>query len=929
MRATVALVLACGLIAFAAVANADPSEYGIDSVAASRSTDKAGDHPDFTTEFALNTVKHDEQTLPATTRTLVFDLSPGLLGNPNAFPKCSAAQLVGTDVEDPSNASGCPQDSQVGVTEVKLSKASGAIQFLEPVYNMSPAAGEPARLGFMGQSYPIMIDLEVLPERDYAVTARAEGISSLIPLLSASTTLWAVPADESHDAERITPYEATHAGGVPQTPNGKRHSGLSLVPFMSNPTRCGVPGRVDFTATPYALPDLRSTASAFLSPTTGCGALDFSPGISFNLSERAADSPTGMEAELTLPQDSLQFPNLLVESHLRRAVVTLPEGLTLNPAAADGLGACSETEVGLISENPIRFNSAPPSCPESSKVGTAEIETPLLPDPLEGSLYVARQVDNPFGTLLAGYLVAQGGGVTVKLAGRFDIDPQSRRITATFDDNPQAPFDAVRLHLKEGPRGVLITPPTCGSYRIESRFSPWSAVDPANQLGPTGAVAATSAFALETGPGGGPCPSGQFAPELEAASATPLAGAYSTLGLRLWRGDGDERLGALRVDLPRGLVGKLAGIPYCPKAAIEAAASRTALGQGAVELNAPSCPATSEVGKVIAGVGAGPTPLQVRTGRAYLAGPYKGAPLSLVTIAPAFAGPFDLGVVVVRSALDVNPVSLRVTAQTDPLPTELHGIPLDLREVRIVLDRSRFALNPTSCEPLSFAGQAISTSGASAPLSAPFQVDGCRGLGFKPRLSLRLRGGTERGSFPALRSVYRPRKGDANLRRLVLRLPHSEFIEQGHFRVICTRVQFAAGSCPKRSVYGHVRVSTPLLDKPLKGPVYLRSSNHELPDVVFDLHGVVDAEVSVHIDSVNGGLRATVAAAPDVPVSEVVLEMQGGDKGLIVNSTDICRGVHRANLGLNGQNGRQQRLRPALKATCGKQKRHRRTLTRR
>lgn len=912
--ALLALLLAAALLA--ASAEADPNEYGIESADASASTNQAGAHPDFTVAFAFKTEKGG--ALPATTRDVSIELPPGLLANPNAAPKCTAAQLVGADPEDKSNKTGCPQDSQIGITEVLLTKGPGNNSaFTEPVYNMvSPGGDTVARLGFIADVYPVFVDAHLRSESDYGVTVTIESAGSLIPLLSATTTTWGVPADESHDGERITPYESVHNNGAPETPTGKRASGLVPTPFMTNPTRCGVSRQVHIAATSYALPDRPSEATVALPPVSGCGALDFKPQIAFNPTTRAAESPAGMDVQLKLPQDGLEHANLPAEADLKKTVVTLPEGLTLNPAASAGLGACSEAQVGLISSSPIHFDSAAPSCPESSKIGTAEIDTPLLPEPIEGSIYLASPTSNPFGTLLAGYLVAQGQGATIKLAGRIDIDPTTQRITAVFDEGPQAPFDAVALHFKGGPQGVLVTPPRCASYDVLSSFSPWSAADPDNPA-PAETVTRTSSFPIDTGPEFGPCPGPLFDPALEAWTTSPLAGHFSTSVTRLSRRDGSERFHAVRVTLPPGLTGKLAGIPYCPQAALEAARARSGIGQGAIELAAPACPAASQVGEALAGAGAGPSPFFVQPGKVYLAGPYKGAPLSLAIVTPALAGPFDLGNVVVRAALFVDPETAQVTIASDPLPSALQGIPLDLRDIRVITAPS-FALNPTNCQRMRIRAAVTSEQGALATPSVPFEVDGCRNLGFKPKISMRLFGKTNRGAHPRFRAILRARKGDANLAGAQVSLPRSEFLEQGHIRTICTRIQFAASHCPAGAVYGHAKIVTPLLDRPLAGPVYLRSSSHELPDLVIDLHGQVDVVLDGRIDSINGGIRTTFAATPDAPFTKVTLTMRGGKKGLLVNSRNLCESQFRAMAKFSGQNGKASSQRPLLQNDCAK-----------
>jgi hypothetical protein len=905
--------------ALCAPAQADPAEYEIVSASASATSDEAGAHPDFTLSFALRSEKDEGKTLPATTRDIEIELPAGLLANPSAVTKCTTAQLVSTDSEDPTNATGCPQASQVGVSEVTLCKAGSCTPITEPVFNVaSPGGDVAARLGFFALLYPVVIDARLRSEDDYGATVTTEGAGALIPLLSAKTTTWGIPADESHDFQRITPYEAAHTGGVPDTPDGKRESGLVPRPFMVNPTRCGVPREVRITATSYALPDQPVSATAQMGPVTGCGALDFEPGASFSPTTKAADSPSGMDVELTIPQSGLEDPAVPATPHLKRTIVTLPEGLTLNPAAAGGLGACTSAQIGLISKSPPRFDANPPACPQASKVGTAQIETPLLEAPLQGALYLAHQADNPFDTLLAGYLAVRGQGVSIKLAGRFELLPGGR-IVAVFDESPQAPFGRATLHFKEGARGALITPPACGAYSIRSELSPWSAADPFN---PTAAetVAKDSPFSIHSGPGGSPCPAGRFSPALEAGATNPIAARHSPFVFRLARADGEERLARVSTVLPRGLTARLRGIPYCPEAALAAASARGGLGQGALELASPSCPAASRVGMAIAGAGAGPTPFYLRTARVYLAGPYRGAPLSLAAIAPAVAGPFDLGAVVVRVALHVDPRSAQASAVSDPLPTALHDVPLALRDVRILVERERFMLNPTSCAEKGVAAAMTSEQGRSATATQRFRVGGCRGLRFRPRLGIRLFGPTNRGAHPRLRAVLRPRRGEANLRRASAALPRTAFLDQSHIRTVCTRVQFAAGRCPRGSVYGRAAAFTPLLDEPLRGPVYLRSSDNLLPDLVAAFKGQIEAQAVARIDSVRGGIRTTFTGVPDAPISKVVLNMQGARKGLLINSRDICKARPRATVRLAAHNGRRLVRRPELRDRCSRGK---------
>jgi hypothetical protein len=374
------------------------------------------------------------------------------------------------------------------------------------------------------------------------------------------------------------------------------------------------------------------------------------------------------------------------------------------------------------------------------------------------------------------------------------------------------------------------------------------------------------------------------------------------------------------------VTGKLAGSPFCSDLSIAAAHSRERQPHGGQEeLDNPSCPSASQIGRTLVGAGVGPS-LTYPHGKVYLAGPYQGAKLSIVAITTAKVGPFDLGNVVIRQALKVDPDTAEVTADgssADPIPHILQGIVVHARDIRVYVDRQNFILNPTSCERMS-ATASVSGLGSPVDVSSPFQAADCASLGFKPQLALSLSGGTKRGDTPKFKAVLTARPGDANIGAAVVTLPHSEFLEQAHIRTVCTRVQFSAGSgngeqCPKGSIYGRVTAATPLLDEPLTGPVFLRSSSHKLPDLVAALHsGKVDINLAGRIDSVrNGRIRNTFEAVPDAPVTKFTLEMQGGKKGLLVNSQNICRGKHRAIATFIGQSGKRHEFNPLVKAKCG------------
>ena len=570
-------------------------------------------------------------------------------------------------------------------------------------------------------------------------------------------------------------------------------------------------------------------------------------------------------------------------------------------------------------------------CPEVSKIGTVEVKTPLLDRVLRGSLFLVTPYENPFGSLIALYMTVKSFrlGIVVKLAGRVQADPQTGQLIGAASDLPQLPFSSVRVRLREGARAPLITPPACGTYRTEAVLTPSSGTAP---------VTASSSFEINSGPGGGPCPNPNnppFSPGFSAGAISNSANSYSPFVLRLTRQDGHQDLVRFSSALPRGVLGKIAGVSQCPEAQLALLKAKT----GIEERDNPSCPANSLLGKTWAGAGVG-SQLTYVPGRLYLAGPYNGAPLSVVAVTPAVAGPFDVGVVVVREALTLDPKTAQVSvdgAASDPIPHILAGIPLSVRDVRVMVDRPQFTRNPTNCsrsdvfarigggglDPFSTADDTF------VDLFAPYQAADCASLGFKPRLGFQLRGGTKRGGHPALQAVVRPREGDANISRAVVKLPRSAFLDQGHIRTICTRVQFAQKNCPKGAIYGRAVAFSPLVDGPLTGPVYLRSSNNTLPDLVVDLTGPPSAQIKVElvgrIDSVRGGIRSTFSGVPDAPVSKFILRMQGGKKGLIVNSRNLCRSTNRARVTMKGQNGKIHSFRPKVRAKCKRKRKAKRS----
>jgi hypothetical protein len=914
------LVLLAALAAFAGLAVAagsaagDVSEFGLRSAEASLSDTQAGGHGDLTTTFSFKGDPGEADAFGnpkpfAEARDVEVQLPPGFVANLAGFTPCPLGQFS-TELVGDSGEQGpgeCGAASQIGV--VHFSLYAGVQNAIASLYELEApqGTGDVARFGFWATIAPVVIDVRVDSRRGYAATATAEGLTAARTVLptTVATTIWGDPTSASHDGERPTAFEGAHCGGSCGEP---REAGKSPTAFARSSTDCAA-GEVGFATDSYQVPGVFDTARVPLPLTTGCGLVPFAPSLfSLQPTSHAAGSSSGVDFNLTLPQKGLTTPGEVSTSDLKKAVVRLPAGVGLNASTVEGLGSCSESEMGLVSEAPPVFDGSEPSCPESSKVGSVTIATPILSEPLNGSLYVAKQGDNPFHSLLAGYLVAKANGIVLKLAGKFELSP-SGRITAVFDDNPQAPFSDMELHLKGGPHGVITMPSRCGTYQTEYELTPWSGNAPATGV---------SSFTVDKNCGSG------FAPGFQAGASNPVAGAYSPFTVRLTREAGAPQLVGLDVSPPEGLVAKLAGIPRCSNAAI--ASIPAASGSGTSEIASPSCPAASRVGSVVAGAGSG-TPFFVDTGKVYLAGPYKGAPLSLAVVTPAVAGPFDLGNVVVRVALNIDPETARVTAVSDALPTFVQGVPLDLRDVRVSIDREGFAQNPTSCREMKVNAAITADSGAVATPSARFQMGACAELGFAPKLSVRLFGKTNRGAHPRLKAVLRARSGDANVGRAQVTLPASEFVENAHFNNICTRVDFAAQRCPAGSVYGHAVARSPLFDFPLEGPVYLRSapgSKSGLPDLVAALKGPASTPIEIdvvgHIDSVNHRLRTTFASVPDAPVSSFVLQMQGKKKGLIVNSEGLCSSTRRLTGRFTAQNGRTVTLRPAVLSGCGKRR---------
>jgi hypothetical protein len=910
----------------------------------------AGSHPyQQTVDFGFPTEEPgDGITNDGHARNFSVELPRGLVGDPAATPVlCTELELL---------SEGCPRDSQVGLADVTTLLGEATVGSTAPLtsnlFNMVPPPGVAAELATNVANAGIFSHIlaGVRSDGDYGIEAATHDVLAFgkQPIFNIQAQLWGDPSAEGHDSIRGAKC-LKEGGSCPAEEKAK-------TAFLTMPGSCsGSPSLFHVRADTWEQPGSEHETTYESAELPGapvaleeCGTLEFEPTIEVHSTTNVSDSPSGLDFRLHQPQEVPHEEPLggQATATVKDIAVTLPAGMTVNPSQAAGLGVCTEAQIGFEEKTAagrLDFSKQPQSCPDAAKIGTLEAASPLLVarnakheveedieghpvlEPLHGTVYLAKPFANPLGSLVAIYLVVEDEktGILAKIAAEGRLDPQTGQITTYLRENPELPLEDVRVHLFGGSRGALITPPACApeGFTTEADLTPWSA--------PEGKDAFPQAsFKTTAAPRGGPCPAGDAqlpnAFKFTAGTQTPAAGAFSPLLFKISREDGTQRFGRIEATLPKGLSAKLAGVGICSEADIAKARSREEPEEGALEQADPSCPASSQVGTVIGSAGAGPHPYYT-SGRAYLAGPYKGAPLSVVAIVPAVAGPFDLGSVVNRSALYLDPETAQARIVSDPLPSVLHGVALDVRSVAVRADRPDFALNPTSCSEKSFGGQEVSTLGQAAPLFQRFQVGGCSSLPYKPKLTASLYGPTTRGGHPRLRTVFTARPGDANTSRISFALPKSEFIDQAHFRTICTRVQFAADQCPAGAVYGYVKATSPLADYPVEGPIYLRSSAHKLPDLVIALKGPayqpIEVDLDGRVDSVNGGIRATFEAVPDLPVAKAIVSMQGGRKGLFQNSTDICKGTHRATLKLDAQNGKVADSRPKLRVKCkGKNK---------
>jgi uncharacterized repeat protein (TIGR01451 family) len=851
---------------------------------------KAGSHPfQLTTTLGLSQTAKEEPV--ALARNLQFTLPPGLIGNPSATKQCSQADF---NTILPGDLNLCGPDTVVGEAQVTIEEPNtfhgGPAARTVPIFNLEPALGEPARFGLLVLKDPVVLETAVRTGNDYAVVVIAKSSSELAGLISSTVSFWGYPADPRHSSDRgwaCVAHGEIVNGNYSICEAQMKHEQEKpppIKPFLSMPTSCGTSLASSVVAESW-LPGAPTAKPVGFegSSMEGCESLKLNPTIEVMPDSSSASTPTGLSVTVAAPQQESEGPGAekLVESALRSTTVALPEGLQLSPAAAGGLLACSALQVGFtgteerLQTNNSAFSADAVSCPEQAKVGTVEIISPDLskevtpsaahpdgiePDPLKGFVYLASQDTNPFEAPLVLYLVAQDpvSGVLVKLAGTVTPDPVTGRLTSTFENTPQVPFNSFKLHFFDGPRASQGTPARCGSYTTASSFTPWS-----------GGAASTpsSSFAIEHGPGGGPCPTGAtlpFNPALAAGSTNGQAGAFSNFSLTIGHADGDQALSGLTMKLPNGMAAMLSSVTPCPE-------PQAANNQ---------CGPASLVGHSISSSGLGGEPFNL-PGQVFLTGPYKGAPFGLSVVTPAVAGPFNLGFVTVRSTINVDPSSAAVTVASDPFPTIIRGVPVQLKQINVQVDRPGFQFNPTSCERMAVAGTITGAEGGAAAVSSPFQVANCAALPFGPKLTATVGAQASKANGVSFNVLVESKGlGQANIHKVELQIPESLPSRLTTIQKACRDTSFNVNpaSCPEGSLIGKATIHTPVLKNPLTGPAYLVShGNAAFPDVEFVLQGegitlVLDGKTDIK----KGITYSRFESAPDAPFTTFITELPAG-----------------------------------------------------
>jgi hypothetical protein len=776
----------------------------------------------------------------------------------------------------------------VGVVTVSVDEPAsvGVATFTVPLFNVEPEAGEPARFGFLVPKLdvPVLLDTSVRsgPGEDWGVNLSTSEVPESAGITGAKVTFWGVPGKASHDELRGWGCLAETNGGHSFEPCAKPVEEQHPPALLTVPASCTGPLHSSVEADSWAAPGVFETVAARepLAALEGCGNVEFTPTIETVGTTHSAASPSGLAFDLDFKDEGLLSDTGIAQSDLEKTEVTLPEGMTIDPSAGVGLGACTATEYAAA------------ACPEDSTLGTVEIETPLLTTLVRGSLYVAQPYENPFDSLIAIYVVAKSRaerGILVKLAGRVVPNLATGRLTVVFENDPQVPFDRFNFHFREGQQAPLISPATCGTYTTQALLTPWA--------NPTEVLPDTSSFQVTSGSEGGPCPgaTAPFSPAIAAATITDQAGTFSPFYVELTRTDAMQEVATFSASLPEGLTGDLSGIPFCPEADIALARTKT----GSQEEADPSCPAASEIGDSLVGTGVGAV-LDYVPGRLYLAGAFHGDPLSVVSITSAVIGPFDLGTVVIHFALKINPYTAQVSIDptgSEPIPTIIDGIVTHVRDIRVSIDRTGFTLNPTSCQPHPTSSTLTSTEGVSATVSTPYQAADCEELSFKPKFSVSTSAHTSKAKGASLH-VKLTMPGalgtQSNIGQVKVDLPKALPSRLTTLQQACTDAQFEAdpAGCPSASKIGYAKALTPLIPVPLAGPaIFVSHGGEAFPSLIVVLQGygiTIDLVGSTYI-SPQGITSTTFKAVPDQPVGSFELTLPEGRYSALAAIGDLCK----------------------------------------
>jgi hypothetical protein len=836
-RRLAGVAAAVGLVALVAPATAGAitiTDAVAEPVANGRTADPtvAGAHPDLRVmaEFETDGTGAPTEVVDA----LKINLPPGVVANPQNVPTCTRKQ---------AEATACPPESQVGEGLLGVwAGVSGALPL--GVYNMESTPGEPAR---MVVTIPLLgltvgeIAVQVSPEGDYAIQTTTPEMVFLYPITGVDLTFWGVPGDH-------TPAEPK--------------------PYVTNPTQCTTRAEAVISASSMEVPAFTTRRSAW-PLMTGCESVPFNPSINVSPVERVAGGASKVDVDVMVEQNV--DPDGRSAATLKRAVVNLPEGVSINPGMARDLSACTDGAFGLK-------DASAPSCPAGSKIGTAGLETPLLAEPLPGDVFVGQPLP---GNAYRIFVHINGKGTRIKLLGEIRPDPKTGRLSAIFDNNPQLPFSWLRLTFRGGSKSVLAMPATCGSKATQAGFESWAGQS----------VQRSASFLIAGDLQGGACPETQpFDPTLEAGTTTTNPGGDTGFVLAFGRADRDQALGSIDVRMPAGLLGRLSAFPLCP---IDRA-------------KAGACSEDSMVGGVAVSTGAGDALLNL-PGRVFLTeAPKPGQVAGLSIVTPAIAGPYDLGTVIVQAGITVNPdTSLRV--QSDPLPTVLEGIPLRIRKVVLTLDRPGFMLNPSDCSPKKIGATITSADGTAVDREVPFRVAGCGRLDFEPKMTI---GSTKPDgqSRTDLRVDLRVPAGQANMREVNLTLPSGFGARlDGPLQTPCSEADFAKDACQASAKVGTSRAVTPVLPEPLAGDVFFIENPDGLPKLGVRLKGMVTIDVIGHVTVLsNGRVNATFPAIPDVPISEFQLSLERGDRA-VLTAANACSGRKTAALQVIAHSGKVTR----------------------